>query len=281
MNLFVLWQLYMSAAFYIFWTANFAKNRNLLLSPSNSAVIGKPFIQLARVDSTNNYAMAQIHNGLAKHGSTWFARLQTAGKGQRGKQWQAEEGMNLLQTTVIDASAFHLSNPFVLTVIAANACYEFFSRYAGSETSIKWPNDLYWRDRKAGGMLIENIIRGTSWSWALLGIGININQTAFEGLPNPVSLKQITGKSYDSAELGMELCSHLDKHYQEYLTAGYQPALRSYNEHLFKKGETVQLKKENISFQCMIEGVAENGDLLVDGCSWEHFSFGEVEWIIQ
>jgi BirA family biotin operon repressor/biotin-[acetyl-CoA-carboxylase] ligase len=257
----------------------FAKNRNLLVSPSNSHIIGQPFIQLVKVDSTNNYAMAQIHNGLAQHGSTWFALSQTAGKGQRSRQWNALEGLNILQTVVLDASAFHLSNPFVLTMVVANACYDFFSKYAGEETSIKWPNDIYWRDRKAGGILIENVIRGTTWVWALVGTGININQAAFVDLPNPVSLKQITGKSYDPVELGMELCSQLDRHYRQYLADGAAPVLAAYNRHLYMKGRKTNLKKDNIAFSCTIESVDMNGDLLVKDCSWEHFSFGEVEWL--
>lgn len=269
------------AAFYIFCLFIFAKNRNLLLSPSSSQIIGNPFIQLAEVDSTNNYAMAQIHNGLAQHGSTWFARWQTAGKGQRGKQWNAAEGLNILQTSVFNASAFHLSSPFAFTVIVANACCEFFSHYAGEETSIKWPNDLYWRDRKAGGILIENVIRGTKWLWALAGMGININQVEFSGLPNPVSLQQITGKSYDCIELGMELCSYLDKHYRQYLETGLQPALQWYNAHLYRRGKQVQLKKDNVAFSCTIGGVEENGDLIVTDSSWDRFAFGEVEWIIR
>jgi BirA family biotin operon repressor/biotin-[acetyl-CoA-carboxylase] ligase len=280
-ELFVFWQLYIAPAINIFQPFIFAKNRNLLESPSNSQIIGKPFIELAKVDSTNNYAMAQIHNGLAQHGSTWFASAQTGGKGQRGKQWIAADGLNIMQTSALNASAFNLSNPFTLTVIMANACFDFFSKYAGSETSIKWPNDIYWRDRKAGGILIENIIRGNKWLWALVGIGINVNQTAFIDLPNPVSLKQITGKTHDPVDLGKELCSYMDRHYRQYLKIGFLPALELYNHHLYSRGKTVQLKKDNVVFSCIVKEVEENGDLIVTDSSWDRFSFGEVEWIMQ
>lgn len=250
-------------------------------SLSKSQIIGKPFIQLAEVDSTNNYAMAQIHNGLAKHGSTCFALSQTSGKGQRGKQWKASEGMNILQTTIINASALNIANAFDLTAVVANACYDFFSKHAGEETKIKWPNDIYWRDRKAGGILIENIIRGNTWMWSLIGIGININQTEFGDLPNPVSLKQITGNTYDSIELGKSLCTYLDKHYNGYLTTGSAAVFELYNQHLYKKNDTVKLRKGDSVFSCMVKGVLENGDLLVDDCEWEKFSFGEVEWLFS
>lgn len=250
-------------------------------SLSKSQIIGNPFIQLVEVDSTNNYAMAQIHNGLAKHGSTWFALSQTAGKGQRGKQWNASEGMNILQTTVLNASALNIGNAFSLTAVVANACYDFFRSHAGDETKIKWPNDIYWRDRKAGGILIENIIRGNTWMWCLIGIGININQTEFGNLPNPVSLKQITGKDYDSIELGKSLCSYLDKHYHQFLDEGSAAVFERYNQQLYKKNESVKLRKGDAVFNCTVKGVSENGDIIVEGCDWKKFGFGEVEWIIS
>ena len=76
------------------------------------------------------------------------------------------------------------------------AAHDFFSHYVFNNAFIKWPNDLYWRDRKAGGILIENIIRGKDWQSAVAGIGININQTSFDpDITNAISLKQITGKS--------------------------------------------------------------------------------------
>jgi BirA family biotin operon repressor/biotin-[acetyl-CoA-carboxylase] ligase len=253
---------------------------NLLASPS-AQIIGKNYIQLAKVDSSNNYAMAQIHNGLAEHGDTYFASSQTAGKGQRGKQWRTSEGLNIAQSTILNVSIFNLNKPFELTAVIANACCEFFSKYAGDETYIKWPNDIYWRDRKAGGILIENVIRGNKWLWAVVGIGININQTAFIDLPNPVSLKQITGKNYDTIELGKEMCTYLDKHYQFFLQQGFQPAFELYNQKLYKKGNEVKLKKDALTFNCIINSVAENGDLLVEKSAWDKFTFGEVEWIIQ
>ena len=87
--------------------------------------------------------------------------------------------------------------------------------------SIKWPNDLYWRDRKAGGILVENIFRGSTWEWSIVGIGLNINQVKFpENLTNPVSFRQITGKTFQVLELSKELCFHLQQTWEDLLTAG-------------------------------------------------------------
>lgn len=122
--------------------------------------IGQPFIVLPVVDSTNNYAMAQLQQGLAGHGSTYFALEQTAGRGQRGKQWLTEPAANIMMSIVVEPSRNFISSPFIFTASIALACYDFFKKYAlADSTRIKWPNDLYWQDRKAGGVLVESVVR--------------------------------------------------------------------------------------------------------------------------
>jgi BirA family biotin operon repressor/biotin-[acetyl-CoA-carboxylase] ligase len=178
--------------------------------------IGASITILQSVESTNNYAMAKVHAGLAKHGETWLALEQTAGKGQRGKAWQSAPGDNIIFTTVLKPDFLSLDSQVLLSRAVALACYDFFYRHAGDETKLKLPNDLYWRDRKAGGILIENVFRGSDWSYAVVGIGININQVQFDpALPNPVSLKQITGKTFDIMVLSKELCEYLEKRYRQ------------------------------------------------------------------
>ena len=113
---------------------------------------------LESVDSTNNYAMAQVRTGLAKHGDGFFALAQVNGKGQRGKTWITEPGTNIILTLVMQPFPLPLAKQFTFSTAIALAVHDFFSAYAGDETFIKWPNDIYWRDRKAGGILIENII---------------------------------------------------------------------------------------------------------------------------
>ena len=128
--------------------------------------IGKPFIELQSIDSTNKYAMALIRGndvperqGEAQHGTAIFSHEQTAGKGQRGKEWISEKGSNIVLSILLNPYPLALTDQFKLSVCVAVSIHELLSKYAGDETKIKWPNDLYWRDRKAGGVLIENIVR--------------------------------------------------------------------------------------------------------------------------
>lgn len=233
---------------------------------------------LDTVDSTNIYAMKQIHAAMATHGMAWFAREQTAGKGQRGKSWKSEKDKNIALTLVVEPGRLQFNNQFQVSAAVALACFEFFSSYAGDETKIKWPNDLYWRDRKAGGILIENVVQGKNWKWAVVGIGININQTKYTtAIKNPVSLKQITGKDFDVIELAKILHGLLMK----YITGLKKDdsIITAYNEHLYKLNHLVTLKKGNEIFDTVIKEVTATGRLVTVDAVERQFDFGEVEWL--
>ncbi|MGQ0737871.1 MAG: biotin--[acetyl-CoA-carboxylase] ligase [Bacteroidota bacterium] len=255
--------------------------------PANS--IGSPFIELQSVDSTNNYARQQIHAGLAQHGMTLFAHEQTAGKGQRGRAWASEPGANIAISIVVNPAPLPLNRQFQLSACVAVSVHEFFIKYAGNETKIKWPNDLYWQDRKAGGILVESVVSGresgVGWRWAIIGIGININQTSFPAeLPNPVSLKQISGKEHNPVMLAKELCIIIENYFQQLIIKGFDNIYDKYQQYLYKRNEKVKLKKGNRVFQAIIKSVSPSGKLIVQHSIEEDpatigFDFGEVEWI--
>ena len=234
---------------------------------------------LHSVDSTNNYAMAQVHAGLARHGMAWFACEQTAGKGQRGNGWETEPGKNIALSLVLQPELTKITAGFHLGAIVALACHDLFSIYAGNETSIKWPNDLYWRDRKAGGILIETVYQGSTWKFAVVGIGININQTKFgEPLKHAVSLRQITGKEHDPAILGEELYDLLMKRVNAPGPASFENVLETYNRHLYGLNKTTRLKKDNAVFETVIKEVNHQGQLVTVDAVERCFDFGEVVW---
>ena len=251
--------------------------------PQTSAhpVIGQPFIVLPRVDSTNNYAMGQVHEGLAKHGATWLAIDQTNGKGQRSKRWITAPGMNILMSIVFEPKLLGITKTFDLSALVIFSCYQFFKKYAGQEITIKWPNDLYWRDRKAGGILIENILRGSDWLYSVAGIGLNINQETFDPrITNPVSLYQITGFEKNIIELAEELCGFIQRT-TEFLKNPEFSLLNEFNQALYCRHKKVRLKKGNITFETTIIGVNDSGQLLTSDATDRCFEFGEVEWLLE
>ena len=238
-----------------------------------------PFIELITVDSTNNYAMAMVQNTEVQHGTAWFAYSQTAGKGQRGRQWHAKPGENITLSVALNTSALLVSNQFNLIAAVAVAAHDFFSAFAGSETSVKWVNDIFWNDRKAGGILIENSLRGNNWQWAVAGIGININQTVFgTTAANAVSLKQMTGKTFDVPAMARQLQGFVVQRFNQ-LTTDAPGILQAYNNVLYKKNATARLRKNNVAFNAVIKEVLPDGRLLVEGAPWETFDFGEIEWV--
>ncbi|MEJ7588649.1 MAG: biotin--[acetyl-CoA-carboxylase] ligase [Ferruginibacter sp.] len=241
---------------------------------------GSSLVILKQVDSTNNYAMAKVHAGMAKHGDGWFCSHQTEGKGQRGKVWLTGAGKNIALSVILNPKQLNINHPFPLLMAVALASFDFFSRYAGDETRIKWPNDIYWRDRKAGGVLIENQFTGAEWKWAVVGIGININQAQFDAtLKNPVSLVQITGKHFNLEGLAKKLHAFILARSNELLTKPYDTLLREYNLHLYKIQESVRLKKDNMVFETLITGVTPKGQLITKDAIERHFDFGDVEWM--
>jgi BirA family biotin operon repressor/biotin-[acetyl-CoA-carboxylase] ligase len=244
--------------------------------------IGNSFIELESVDSTNNYAMALATAGKAPHGTLIFAHEQWAGRGQRGRTWTSTPGENIVLSAVLEPVAFPPQSAFGLSVCVALACRDFFSVYAGSDvTTIKWPNDLYWNDRKAGGILIENHIQGDRWSYAIAGIGININQVEFPPTAkNPVSLRQITGRRFDAVTMARELGGCLDRRYAQWEGGGAPALLESYNTVLYRRGEEVRLRKDNAVFTTRVVRVSPQGQLLTRDVLDRQFDFGEVEWII-
>lgn len=240
---------------------------------------GSFFTILETVDSTNNYAMARIEQGLAKHGMAWFAREQTAGKGQRGKYWASEKDKNIALSLVVEPGVLKIKNQFQLSAVVALSCFEFLSGLIDGETRIKWPNDLFWRDRKAGGILIENKFQGEKWKWAVVGIGININQVVFDrNLLQAVSVKQITGKTFDVASLAKQLQELVMKRLEQ--NESQAKIMQQYNEHLYKINQLVTLRKGGIKFDTVIKEVSALGRLVTVDAIEREFDFGEVEWVL-
>lgn len=239
------------------------------------------FTILDVVESTNNYAMGQVHAGLAAHGQAWFANEQWGGKGQRDKKWLSAKGENIIMTIVLKPDKVFKGNQFLFSAFIAGVCHRFFSAIAGNETYVKWPNDIYFGDRKAGGILIENVIRGKEWKWAVIGIGININQTAFaQELHNPTSLKMITAKRYEVVELAKHLQQAILNELKNPSFEILSKSLQYYNDHLYKKGQDVKLKKENALFETCIKGVNNFGQLITEDVMERVFEFGEVGWVL-
>lgn len=124
------------------------------------------------------------------------ATYNESGRGQRGNSWESEPFKNLTFSLLLRPEHIPANRQFLLSEIVSLATVDVLNRYA-TGFSIKWPNDIYWHDKKIAGILIENVLSGSTFSRAIIGMGLNINQKNFySDAPNPVSLYQITGRTY-------------------------------------------------------------------------------------
>ena len=217
------------------------------MSPATpNILLGAPLIELSTIDSTNIYAMAQIKAGLAKSGSCYTADFQTNGKGQHGRVWESNKGQNLLCSYILELNTLDAlknwtpADQIGFSAAIALGARAFFAAFAGSETKIKKPNDIYFSDRKAGGILIENLVRGQEWTWAVIGIGMNINQTEFspEALnsvsSNPISLQEITNQSWDVKKMQQHLSEALNDAIHDWLQFGEEATLKTLEQHIIE-----------------------------------------------
>lgn len=234
-------------------------------------------LDLDTVDSTNNYAMSLIRDNKAHDGLAILARHQTEGKGQRGKVWIDEAGESINCSLIIRPGDYGITQPFHLVALTACALRKVIEATIRHPVHIKWPNDIYVNDKKAAGILIESITKGNDWQWAVIGFGINVNQSAFSSeLVNPVSLRQLSGKHYDIKRLVDDCLNILWKDLNH---KSFTEIYSTYNKHLYRRHQEVTLQHKEEIFTAILTGVDENGSLLLEGDFLPAFRTGEVTWI--
>ena len=158
-------------------------------------------IWLKLTDSTNDEARRRLD--VLDNLSVVAARTQTSGRGQGDHTWTSKPGQNLTFTVVLKfppCAPLAASEILRITHAVTHALREYLLS-KGVVARIKWPNDIYVGDKKICGILIENILGGKQVAASMVGIGLNLNQSRFPAdLPNPVSLRQVTGRRYDLRE---------------------------------------------------------------------------------
>lgn len=236
-------------------------------------MIGSTIVHLDIVDSTNNYAAKELLTKSLNEGSVFTANCQQLGRGTGGSLWESSEGLNLTISIIIYPVQVEINHQFSISQAISLGMADFLSQHVG-KVSVKWPNDIYVDDRKIAGVLIETAISGGRFSRAIIGIGLNINQEKFvSDAPNPVSLKNLTGKSYDLNEILGILCVNLDKRYHSLISGDYETLDADYEKLLYRKGTWANYAAENDDFEGMITGIDKEGQLLIETRAGEVRSF--------
>ncbi|MBE6306721.1 MAG: biotin--[Bacteroidaceae bacterium] len=238
-------------------------------------------VKLEAIGSTNTYIdQIDVADSLSE-GYVVVAHSQTAGRGQRGNSWEAAPGKNLTFSYLLRPHDVVAHEQFILSQAVALAVVDVLSRYADG-FSVKWPNDIYYCDKKIAGILIEHNLTGSHISRTIVGIGLNINQASFvSDAPNPVSLLQIMGREYDLDEVLSAILQATAMRYA--MCNDDREGLRqAYANVLYRREGYYRYRDADGEFEAAIRDVRPDGYLLlVDRAGREReYAFKEVAFVI-
>ncbi|MCB0617802.1 MAG: biotin--[acetyl-CoA-carboxylase] ligase [Saprospiraceae bacterium] len=249
------------------------------MSKINTLFVGKVLYHYRELDSTNSRALELLSKSKPSEGTAISAAFQRAGRGQIGSRWESAPGENLCLSVILYPSFILARRQFALNQAVALAVAETVALYAPvSDVAIKWPNDIYVKDKKVGGILLQNSLSGVNILHSVAGIGLNVNQVDFPaGLPNPTSLALETGGSYELEALRDRLFENLEKWYLR-LRSGDEAALSDpYLRRLYRyRMESCFELPDGSRFAGTITGLTDTGKLVVDR-EGEELSFGFKE----
>lgn len=217
-------------------------------------------IHIEETDSTNRYLWES-------HGEedmvVVVADYQTAGRGQGTNSWESERGKNLLFSILVKPTMMTPANQFVLSMAEALALKSVLDGYT-DDITLKWPNDIYWKDKKIGGTLIETAVADHCLKKCVFGTGINVNQEVFRSdAPNPVSLRQILGRETPVDEILQQVLEAFEREYQKVLSGDYDDISTRYQQALYRRTGYHTYRDENGLFEAAMIGVRPTGQLLL------------------
>lgn len=237
-------------------------------------------IALAEVDSTNSY-LRQYTPATDENMTVVSADFQTAGRGQGTHTWESERGKNLLFSILTHPMTVPLRSQFILSEAGALALKEVLDTYTDN-ISLKWPNDIYWKNRKLSGTLIETSIAGGHIKNCIFGIGLNVNQQTFESdAPNPVSLFQILGHEVDRESLLKQIITAFTKYHEMAVNGQHGDISARYHEALYRRHGFHSYEDKDGCFEAAIVEVGDDGLLVLRDQEgrFREYEFKEVKFI--
>ena len=221
-------------------------------------------IKLNATDSTNSYLRKLSNETMLTDYTVVLAKHQTKGRGQMGTTWSSETSKNLTMSVFKDVSKLLLEHPFYISMATSLALVKTLQSFSITKLSIKWPNDILSEDKKICGILIENVIKHNTFKASIIGIGLNVNQTEFKGLPRASSLKLLTGNIFNLDEVLYTLMKYLKYYFMLLLKEEYDLLKQEYESYLFRKNKPSTFKDaEGLMFSGIIKNVSLSGSLQV------------------
>ncbi len=241
------------------------------------------FLVYPELGSTNSELKRLLsENTMAEH-SVVITSHQTAGKGQTGNSWESEKNSNLTFSLLLRPGFLAPHLQFYISKAVSLALIDTIQQVAHIDATIKWPNDIYINDQKVAGILIENSIVGSQLDYCIVGIGLNVNQEVFiSDAPNPVSLKQLTGKDLNLEALLEQLLDNLHERYHQLETQRSSLINTEYMHALYRRSGMHTYKDKQGKFEARIDTVNEMGLLtLIDHQQQtREYAFKEVKFVM-
>lgn len=221
-------------------------------------------IKLNATDSTNSYLRMLSSESTLPDYTIVQAGNQTNGRGQMGTVWVSESSKNLTMSVFKDVSKLYIEHPFYISIATSLAVIKALQSFSIPKLSIKWPNDILSEDKKICGILIENVIKQNSLRATIIGVGLNVNQTDFIGLPKASSLKLLSGNTFNLDEVLHAIIKYF-KYYFMLLRKDEHDFLKlEYESYLFRINKPSTFKDaEGRVFSGIIKNVSLFGELQV------------------
>jgi BirA family transcriptional regulator, biotin operon repressor / biotin---[acetyl-CoA-carboxylase] ligase len=247
--------------------------------PANTLFTGQKLIYVPECHSTNSLLSEFNDQAELPEGAVLVTNHQTAGRGQRGNRWETEPGQNLTFSILLKPRFLEAKDQFQLNMALSLGVAAALQAGLSKPIRLKWPNDILVDDKKIGGILIENQVKGVVLSSSIIGIGINVNQSGFP-YPRASSLSNFSGHGWDLNETFQNLLTAIEHEYVE-LRDQRSPALKQrYLTWLYKFNEPHRFKTGEEDFTGAIREVDEDGRLCVEhGGSIRKFAFKEIDWV--
>ena len=238
-------------------------------------------IKLDAIDSTNEFLKGLSNKEDLENFTVVTAENQTKGKGQMGAVWNSEVGKNLIMSVLVKDFLSEINEIFNLNIAVATAVITALKKQNIPNLSIKWPNDILSANKKIGGILIENSIKSDGTILSIVGLGLNVNQTNFEGLPKASSLAVVMEHELNKEELLSAIITQLEANVEE--SKQNPTSLRQqFVDLLFKKGEPMPFtNQKEEKFMGIIQGISPVGRLqvLLEDDSVAEFDIKEIQML--
>ncbi len=231
--------------------------------------------------STNTEAHLLLNKNGATDGCVIVAGAQTGGRGQRGNTWDVEPDKNITLSVILKPTFLEAQHQFSLNIAVSLAALDLLREYLPEGVALKWPNDLYYRDRKAGGILIENAVSGRFLQHSVIGIGLNVNQVSFVH-PRATSLALLTGEQIPLPKAISKLLENLERRYLALRTGAGEAQKREYLQHLYRYQEWHSYEVGGQVLPGQITGVDATGRLAVlIEQKLQFFQFQEIKFVME